>query len=212
MRLIVFGATGRIGLEIVQRALAADHQVTAVVRDAARLPVPDERLEVVEADPFDPAAIAPAVKGQDAVLSALGPRPGGPSTVCSQGAAAITEAMGRTGVRRLLVVSASGPYVDRGDDPLTRFVVKPLLGRMLREGFTDLRAAEKIVRASDLDWTILRPSRLTDGPAPRRIRRSRDRNLPFGLFTPRAAVAAEMVRVVDDPTAVRHSIALAKAF
>src|SRR5689334_10869487 len=138
MRIAVFGATGRIGLRTVKQALAQGHQVTAVVRDSARLPVRADLLDVLVADPFDPAEIAPAIVGHDAVLSALGPRPDGPSDVCGRAASAITEAMRRAGVRRLLVVSASGPFVDGGDDPLTRFVVKPIIQRLLREGFTDL--------------------------------------------------------------------------
>lgn len=99
--------------------------------------------------------------------------------------------------------------MDGGDDPLTRFVVKPILRRVLREGWNDLKAAEHVVRGSGLDWTIMRPSRLTDKPASGRARRSVDRNLPWGMFTARADVAAEMLRIMTDPTSVGHSIALA---
>jgi putative NADH-flavin reductase len=209
VRLAVFGATGGIGRLLVRQALTLGHQVTAVVRDPARLPVRAGRLEVVVADPFDAAAIAPVLAEHDAVLSALGPRPGGPSTVCSRGAAAITEAMRHTGVRRLVIVSASGPFTERGDDPLTRFVVKPIVQRLLRATFTDLRTAEETVRGSGLDWTIVRPARLTDRPATGRARSARDRGLPLGLFTSRADVAAEMLRAVDDPAGAGHHVTLA---
>jgi putative NADH-flavin reductase len=209
MKLAIFGATGRIGLELVQRALAQGHEVTAVVRDPAPLAAWAERLEVIVASPLDGAAIAPSIKDRDVVLSALGPRPGAPAAICAGAATAICGAMRETGVRRLLVVSASGPYVDSGDDPLTRFVVKPILRRALRDGFADLRTAEEIVRASDLDWTLLRPSRLTGKPATGRVRRSMDRNLPLGMFTSRADVAVEMLRAMDDPATVGHTIAIA---
>jgi len=82
MRLTVFGATGRIGSEVVRQALAAGHEVAAVVRDPARLAVPaGPGLGVVTADVMDPAQIGPAIKGSDAVVSALGPRKGGPPAV-----------------------------------------------------------------------------------------------------------------------------------
>ncbi|MEV6966641.1 SDR family oxidoreductase [Hamadaea sp. NPDC051192] len=210
MKITVCGATGRIGQELVKRALVDGHDVTAIVRDPSRLPVRADRLDVVVADVFDGAAIAPAIKGRDAVLSAVGPRPDGPTTVCSDTAAALRWALPETGVRRLIVVSASGPYVDGGDDPLTRYAVKPILRRVLREGWADLVRAEEVVRSSGLDWTILRPSRLTDQPATGRVRRRLDRNLPLGMFTPRAEVAVEMLRVLRDPTTFGHSIALAR--
>ena len=209
VKLTIFGATGRIGLELVQQSLARGHEVTAVVRDPAPLAAQSGQLEVIVANPLDSAAIVPAIKDRDVVLSALGPRPGGPSTICSQAATAICEAMHETGVRRLLVVSASGPYVDSGDDPLTRYVVKPILRRALREGFADLKTAEQVVRRSGLDWTIMRPSRLTDKPATGRVRRSLDRNLSLGMFTSRADVAAEMMRAMGDPTTSGHTVAIA---
>jgi putative NADH-flavin reductase len=210
MKITICGATGRIGQELVNRALADGHHVTAIVRDPGRLPVRSDRLDVVVADVLDAQAIVPAIQGREAVLSAVGPRPGAPTTVCGDTAAALCQALPEAGVRRLLVVSAAGPYVDGGDDPLTRFVMKPILRRVLRSGWADLERAEKIVRASALDWTILRPSRLTDKPATSRIRRRLDRNLPFGMFTSRADVAVEMLRALNDRTTFGHSIALAR--
>ncbi len=209
MNLTVLGATGGIGNQVVRQALAARHHVTAVVRDPRRLLARSDRLEIVVADALHGESIASAVNGRDAVLSALGPRPGGPNTVCSAAAAALVRAMRQTQTRRLVIVSASGPYVDRGDDQLTRYVVKPILRRLLREGFADLRAAEETVRRSGLDWTIMRPPRLTDKPATGRVRRAYDRNLPLGIFCSRADVAAEMLRVMADPDAVGHSVSIA---
>src|SRR4051794_41944908 len=98
MRLTIFGATGGTGTQLVRQALEEGHEVTAVVRDPARLDVPaHERLEVVTADVRDSAAIEPAVEGADAVLSALGPRGRGATPICSDGARAIIEAIGKAG-------------------------------------------------------------------------------------------------------------------
>lgn len=209
MHLTVLGATGGVGVQVVEQALAAGHQVTAVVRDPRRLPVRSDRLDVVVADALDGESIAPAVKGREAVLSAVGPRPGGPGTVCSAAASALASAMHATSTTRLVIVSAAGPYVDAGDDPLSRYIVKPILRRTLHDAFVDLRAAEEVVRATGLAWTILRPPRLTDKPATGRVRRAYDRNLPMGIYCSRADVAAEMLRTLTDPTTIGRSVAIA---
>lgn len=118
MRITIFGATGGIGREVVSQALAAGHHVTAVVRDPARLSVPTSgNLTVVTADVTDPAAIAPALDGADAGVSALGPRRGDSKSICADGARAILDSMAKTGVRRLVAVSASGLFREAGEPP-----------------------------------------------------------------------------------------------
>src|ERR1700744_4456148 len=109
MKVTVFGATGGIGTEVVRQALTAGHEVVAVVRDPARLSVPaGAGLGVVTADVMDPAQIGPAVKGADAVVSALGPRPGGPATVLADSARSILATLDQTGARPLVAVRARG--------------------------------------------------------------------------------------------------------
>src|SRR5438093_7382938 len=123
MKLTVFGATGGTGRHTVSQALAAGHHVTAVVRDPARLGVTDHpQLDVVTADVMDPDAIVTALAGRDAAVSALGAHGRGPTTVCSAGVASIIAAMRAVAVRRLVVVTASGPFTDEGDGPVTRAV------------------------------------------------------------------------------------------
>ncbi|WP_396454818.1 NAD(P)-dependent oxidoreductase, partial [Actinomadura sp.] len=193
MRLTIFGATGGTGVLTVRRALDAGHEVTAVVRDTARLPS-DLRAcaDVVQADVMDPAAIEEAVKGRDAVLSALGTREGrAPTTVCADGTRSITTAMTAAGADRFVLVSASGLHAGPGDDPFTRFVVKPLiLQPLLRHAFADMRAAEDITRGSGLHWTIVRPPRLTNGPGNGRYRKAVDRNVLGGASIARADLAS----------------------
>lgn len=210
MRLTVFGATGGTGTQVVRQALDQGHEVVAVVRDPARLAVPaHDRLRVVTADVMDPEAIRPAVEGADAVISALGAHGTGPTTVCHDGARSVIEAMGKTGVRRLLMVSAAGLVTDTGDGPVTRHVLKPLLQRVLRNNFADLRRAEEEVRRSDLDWTIVRPPRLLDRPATGRYRTAVDVNLRGGRTISRADLAACILRLVTDESAVRHHVSVA---
>ncbi|MDQ4503124.1 NAD(P)H-binding protein [Sinomonas sp. ASV322] len=208
MRITVFGATGGTGLEVVRQAAAAGHDVTAVVRDPARLsPVPG--VVVVRGNVMDPASIEPALAGADAVVSALGNREiRRPTTVCSAGVASIVEAMNGAGVRRLAVVSASGMVVDDADDFLTRYVAKPILQRILAHNFVDLRQMEDVVRTSGLDWTIVRPSRLLDGPGGA-YRVQIGRNLPRGYSTRRADVADYILRSLVDGAAVREAVSVA---
>ncbi|WP_043626571.1 NAD(P)-dependent oxidoreductase [Nonomuraea candida] len=211
MRLTVFGATGGTGLELLRQSLDLAHQVTAVVRDATRLPAGlRDRLTVVEADVMDPDAIAPAVKGSDAVLSAMGARGRGPTTVCSDSAAAILAAMERVGARRLLMVSAGGLEADAGDGPFTRYVLKPLIvQRLFRHHYEDLARAESLLRASGTDWTIVRPGRLTDAGRTSRYRTARDLAVRGGTSTTRADLADCMLELIGDRSSIRHVISVA---
>ncbi|MEV0382997.1 NAD(P)H-binding protein [Nonomuraea sp. NPDC050643] len=205
MDITVFGATGGTGRHLVEQALAAGHSVTAVVR--RRVPETDG-LEQVVADVMDPEAIEESLDGRDAVLSALGPRGRGAGSVCAEGARSIIAAMHAVaGPHRLIVVTAAGHVVDEGDDLLNRAVVKPLLRRLLREGFADFARTDEAVRGSGLDWTIMRPPRLTDG-ARRAYRTAVDRNVRGGITIGRADLAHATLAALDDPATIGHSIAL----
>jgi len=220
MRLTIFGATGGTGTCLAEQALAAGHDVIAVVRDPARLsistPAPAlsspalgaARLQVSTADVMDPAAIAGAVTAADAVLSAIGPRGTGVTTVSQDTVRSIIAAMQKAGAGRLLTVSGS-IVADEGESAYLR-LIKPVVRRtFLRHVCADMRAAEAEVENTDLDWTIMRPPRLTDGPATGRYRTSIDRGLPRGLTVCRADLAACMLAAIGDPATVRKHIAVA---
>ncbi|ADI09494.1 putative secreted protein [Streptomyces bingchenggensis BCW-1] len=208
MRITVFGATGGTGQHLVNQALEAGHHVTAVVRDPARLQQADHpRLEAVKAGLQHLEAVTEAVTGQDAVVSALGPRGKDDITVCSDGARAIITAMRATDSRRLIVVTASGHIVDEGDGPFTRSMVKPMLRRFLRDGFADFARTDQAVKASGLDWTIMRPPRLTDGRR-RAYRTATDRNVRGGITIARADLADAILTAAADPATAGHTIAL----
>ncbi|GAA4929918.1 putative NADH-flavin reductase [Nonomuraea thailandensis] len=211
MKITVFGATGGTGLELLRQGLEQAHDLTAVVRDAGRLPADlRDRLDVVETDIMNPAAIAPAVKGRDAVLSAMGSRERGPTTVQAGSIAAILAAMRQEGARRLLMVSAAGLEADAGDGPFTRYVLKPLvIQRVFRHSYADLARAERLVRAAELDWTIVRPARLTDDGRTNAYRTAWDLSLRGGFRTTRADVADCMLRLISDRASVGHVISVA---
>ncbi|MCO5967205.1 NAD(P)-dependent oxidoreductase [Actinoallomurus soli] len=210
MRLTIFGATGGTGTQLVRQALERGHEVTAVVRDPSRLDVPArDRLDVVTADVMDPAAITPAVAAADAVVSALGHRGTGPTTVCQDAARGIIAAMTRTGARRFLMVSAAGMVTDPGDGPLTRYVAKPILQRILRNNFADMGRAEEEVRGGDLDWTIVRPPRLTDKEGTGRYRTATDRSIRGGVHISRADLATGILAMIPDDATVRRHVWIA---
>lgn len=210
MRLTVLGATGGTGREIVAQALADGHDVTAVVRDPARLPVEHDRLTVVRADVFDAAALEPAVKGADAVLSTLGHTSIGDDTpLCADAARATIAAMRATECRRLLVVSAAPVSRNDPGERLAYRLFVPILRYVLRRGYADMAVMEERVReADDLEWTIFRPPRLTDKPATGVARTALNQNVPGGFTVSRADLAAEMLRRVGDARSVRAAVGI----
>jgi putative NADH-flavin reductase len=210
MKLTILGATGATGTLLVRQALAAGHDVTAVVRDPARLTVPAHRqLRTVAADVMDPASISPAVAGADAVISAVGPRGTGPTTVIRDSVRSIIAAMQKTGTRRLLQVSGS-VVADEGESPYLRYLLKPVARRtFLRHVCADMRRGEDEIRASDLDWTIFRPPSLTGKAASGTYRTAIDRNLPHGFTISRADLAACMLTLLDDPATVHRHVSIA---
>ena len=209
MNITVFGATGGTGTALVAQALAAGHEVTAVVRDPARMKVaPHPRLRVVTADVMDPASIAPALAGTDAAVNTVGPHGLGRTTIQQDSVRSILQAMHQAGARRLLHVSGSST-VDDGESWYMRFPVKPLArATFLGNSCTDMRGAESLIRASDMDWTIFRPPALNSKPA-RGYRTAIDRNLPHGFSVTRADLAACMVAMLPEPTIVHHHVGVA---
>jgi putative NADH-flavin reductase len=161
MKLIVFGATGKTGQEIVKQALTQGYEVTAFVRDPGKVSLEHGDLKIMTGDIFDIPAVSQAIQGQDAVICSLGSSELGKTTVRSEGTANIIEAMKEQHVHRLVVVSAMG--VAESWSTLS-FVNKLFFATLLRSSQQDHEQQEVVVKESDLDWTIIRPSGLTDTP------------------------------------------------
>ncbi|WP_436496600.1 NAD(P)-dependent oxidoreductase [Actinokineospora sp. HUAS TT18] len=219
MKLTVFAATGRIGHALVEQALAAGHDVTAVVRDPSKLTA-DVRVVVADLANADPAALEPAVAGADAVLSGLGPRSRADAGITEPGTLAIVTAMRAAAVRRLVVVSAApvatfpspgrpNPPRDPGEGFVMRTVLSPLIKAVLRDHYADLAKMEDLLRASDLDWTSIRPPQLNDKPLTRQYRLAIEQNLRGGRLISRADVAHAMLAVLDRPETVRKAVGVA---
>ena len=164
LSLLVVGATGGTGLELLKQALAQGHKVTAFVRDPKRLPIEHENLRVARGDVMDYASVEAAMRGQDAVLCALGhKRFFYPTNILSEGTRNILRAMKTCEVPRLILESSLGVCDAAGRlGILTTLFAVPLL---LPFYFWDRRRQEMLVTHSEPDWVIVRPAALTSGPA-----------------------------------------------
>ena len=163
MRLLVLGATGGTGREVVTQAVQQGHEVTAFVRDLRKMTNTDGPLRVVVGSTTgDEGAIAEAVRGQDVVVSTLGRRNSFRSSdLISRSMRTIVPAMESQGVRRLILVSALGVGDSGRDAPLLPRIMYRLL---LRDIFADKEAGENYLRQSGLDWALVYPVLLTNGP------------------------------------------------
>ena len=205
MRLFILGATGGTGRQLIDQALARGHEVTAFVRSPEKLGPRREGLSERQGDPRDATALTAALGGHDAVLSALGPPglepPGlGRSMILPDSARSTVSAMQSSGIRRLLIVSAAILFEDMG-------LLAALLRRtLLRNVVVGSSEMERIVTASNLDWTIVRPPRLTNGPLTGRYQVA-DRRFPPGKRTlSRADVAHFLLDELDQRTRVRQVV------
>jgi uncharacterized protein YbjT (DUF2867 family) len=192
-RLLIVGATGGTGRELVAQALERGHEVTAFVRDPARLHTDHPRLRVVQGDVVDAAAVDRAMRGQDAVLSALGHNKFFyPTRILSEGARNIVRAMESHGVRRFICETSLGIGDSAGRMGLyyTLFVIPVILPFY----FWDKTRQERIIEASTVDWVIVRPGALTNQPAQGAVRHGRSvGNFLWTVRVPRADVAAFML-------------------
>jgi len=225
MKLTIFAATGAVGRQLLQQAVAAGHDVTAVVRNPAKLPaeLAGEKVRAVTADLAapDPAVLESAVRGADAVLSGLGPHSNADAGIAAPGTAAIVAAMQATGVRRIVVISAAPvstvaspgrpnpPKHDPGDGFFMRHLFSHVASVMFGKVYADLARMEDIVADSGLDWTVVRPPQLTDKPFTGRYRTAYGRNVRGGWSVPRADVAHLMLRVLEQPETIKQTIGIA---
>ena len=215
MKLTVVAATGGIGRQVLDQAIAAGHDVTAVVRNPAKVTA-DVRKVAVDLAAADSIALEASIGGADAVLSGLGP-----AGVVARGTRAVVDAMVATGVRRIVVVSAAPigtvaspgrphpPKHDPGDGPLMRYVLTPMIKRILREHYADVALMEDVLRDSTLDWTIVRPPRLTNKPLTGHYRTAIGQNLRGGVMISRADVAHCMLHALDQSELIGQTVGVA---
>ena len=163
MNILIVGATRGIGRQLLEQALTSGHTVTALVRNPQRLATQHERLRVVKGDILDSDSVALAMVGQDAVCCTIGVKaPWIRVTVFSEGTRNLLQAMKKTGVKRLICVTGIGAGDSKGHGGfLYDCIFYPLL---LKGVYADKDRQESLIEASDVDWTIVRPGFLTNGP------------------------------------------------
>lgn len=204
MRITVFGASGRTGRQMVEQALAGGHEVTAFVRDPAKLAITHGRLRVVRSDIADAERVHEAVRGADAVISALGQTKTSAKDVLTTAAGRITAAMRTEGVARLVSLVGAG-VPDECDTPTPgRRLMRGLMKLLARHVLEDAERHAELVRASGLEWTLVRPPRLTDGPRTGKYRTGYLRLGPAESIS-RADLAAFMLELAADGRYVREA-------
>lgn len=207
MKLVIFGATGTVGRQVVEQALAQGHTVTAFARNLSNFDLQHRQLGFAPGDVMDASAVEQAIQGQDAVICVLGSGKKLKSTVRSEGTGQIIQAMEKAGVRRLICQSTLGA----GDSwsNLDFYWKYVMFGFILRQVFTDHERQEALVRNSNLDWTLVRPGALTDGPRTGEYRHSfpsRDRAITLQIS--RADVADFILKQLSDQSSLYQAASL----
>lgn len=206
MKLVIFGATGNVGKHLVKCAIANGHTVTAFCRDAKALSEQQaEQLTIFQGDIFHREAVEKAIKGQDAVLCTIGD--GRKGKVRGPGTQHIISAMKKQGVQRLICQTTLGLGSSSGN---LNFVWKYIMfGFFLKKAFKDHQAQEEYLFNSDIDYTIVRPSALTDGEATHAYQvgfNGEQKNL--NLKITKADVADFMLKQLSDTAAIKKAISI----
>jgi putative NADH-flavin reductase len=210
MNLTLFGASGRTGRLLLEQALP-HHTVTAFVRDPAKLGVQHPNLRVVQGDLGDSARVAEAIAGADAVVSVAGQTKTSPADLLAVTAHHIVSGMKQHGVTRLVTLLGAG-VSDPGDLPpsLGRRFMLGLMGLVAKGMGEDASEHAEALRASGLDWTIVRPPRLTDGPASGELRHGYLSLGPMNSIS-RADLAAFILDLATSDRYVREAPMVAAA-
>jgi len=205
MNIIIFGATGSVGRLMVEQAVRQGHQVTAFSRSADPVDLRGTGAWTVQGDVRDPEAVAKAIEGNDAVICALGD--GRTGDIRAAGTASIIAGMKVAGVKRLICQSTLGAGDSKGN--LNFFWKHVMFGFFLKTAYADHQKQEALVRASGLDWTLVRPGGFTDGPETGDYRHgfsSTVRNLKLRIS--RADVARFMLSQLTDGTYLHRAAGL----
>ena len=161
--IMVFGASGGTGLEVVAQALEAGNQVTVVLRHPEGFPIRHERLRIITGDVLQPKTSENSFFGIEIVISCLGSRNREPTTVYSEGVSNILMAMQKVNVNRIICLSAGAVEVPPNASFIMKFIIKNVLQRLFKYSYADMLIMETILGQSNQNWTVIRPPRLLNG-------------------------------------------------
>lgn len=200
MKLAIFGATGGTGQEVTSLATTADHEIQALTRSPRKLPLNDQ-ISAIQGDVLEPDAVSATVDGADAVICLLGRTPNNPEDVVSRGTRNIVESMDEDGVERLVVLTSMGLG---GSIRHVPWYVRVANVTVLHDLMADKARQEEIVMGSNLDWTIVRPGGLTDGPYIGEYVYGVDGDVTAGPIA-RADVADFLLKIVETDDHLRET-------
>ena len=195
MKIAVFGGTGATGQEIIKQGLERNYHVTVLARNPAAIQQTSPNLEVNAGSIADADTVEKVIAGNDAVLSVLGFKRGtSKPTIFADGAKVLMSAMNKTDVKRLIYCTSAGVEDhDPNEMLIYRYIIKPFF---LQEGYNDMKVGEALIRESNLDWTLVRPSRLTNGPKQEHFRVSPLYRSKGGVAISRADLAYFMLNQI----------------
>jgi len=198
MKIAVFGATGGTGRRLVAQAIESGHEVTVIARNPDAVDIRGERLNIFRGDVLDLASLRKPIVGQDAVLSTLGVNHRKPTAVYSEGTGNIVVAMREAGVRRFIGLSSSGLEIPDDTPWMMRQTIRHIIQPLYKYAYEDMLRMEEKLRKSGLDWTVIRPPRLTNGSRTGVYRTALNKHLAKSKGIARADLAEYMIRSIPD--------------
>ena len=208
-QIVVFGANGGIGKQVVEQALDAGHQVTAILRTPSKLILTHPNLSIVQGDIMQANTFDEHLQNKEVVVSAIGKNSTKKTTLYSQGNKNLIDAMQRTGLKRAFFISSSGIDVNPTHSLLVRLATSYILQTILRYMYADQLKMEMLIKKSAIDWTIIRPPKLNDKEKTGKYRVSATGFLHNGLSISRADVAHFIVEHFDNKEIIGKTIEIA---
>ena len=209
-KIIVFGATGGTGKVTVTEALQNGWGVTVIIRNPSAFEIKHSNLKIVKGDVMQSSTFAKEIIGNDAVISCLGVGTSlKPTTVYSAGTKNILEAMKNANVQRLICISAGGVETTKQMGFFIRTLTKVLLQRILKNLYADMRLMEDIVSGTNINYTIMRPARLTTGKQKRKYRIAINSHIKMPWSISKTDLAHAMLSLIDNPITFKSIIEIA---
>ncbi|HXS35993.1 MAG TPA: SDR family oxidoreductase [Flavipsychrobacter sp.] len=207
--ILVIGANGGIGKNTVSEALKAGHCVTALVRNKANLQIAHPNLKIIEGDIMLPETYEDALNNIQVVISAIGNKMDKPTTLYSEGNRNLLNAMKKKNVKRAFFISAAAIEISPAQSFFVRLLTKYVVQKLFGNGYADQRIMEKLIKESDINWTIMRPPRMTDGPITGNYRYAINSFLKKCLTISRGDVAQFMINNTDNPFTYKAIVEIA---
>jgi len=204
--ILVFGASGGTGLEVVEQALEAGHKVTAILRHPDKFPIRHEQLRIIKGDVLNSISYENTFFGMDVVISCLGTRNREATVVYSQGVTNILQAMQKVGMDRIICLSAGAVEIAPNTSFLMKFLIKNILQKLFKYSYADMLLMEGILHGSNLNWTVIRPPRLLNGDRTGKYRTSINEIIPNMSSLNRADLADYIIHHLDDEKTYKSKV------